>query len=51
MEVDPKIAPKSVFAGKTYYFCTQEHKKLFDTAREAIAKWLTGRERIGNWLI
>jgi transcriptional regulator GlxA family with amidase domain len=51
MEVDPKIAPKSVFAGKTYYFCTQEHKKLFDTAPEKIAKWLTTRERIENWLI
>jgi putative intracellular protease/amidase/YHS domain-containing protein len=51
MEVDPKIAPKSVFAGKTYYFCSQEHKKLFDTAPEKIAKWLTTRERIENWLI
>ena len=51
MEVDPKIAPKSVFAGKIYYFCTQEHKKLFDTAPEKIAKWLTTRERIENWLI
>jgi putative intracellular protease/amidase/YHS domain-containing protein len=51
MEVDPKTAPKSVFAGKTYYFCTQEHKKLFDTAPEKIAKGLASHERIENWVI
>jgi putative intracellular protease/amidase/YHS domain-containing protein len=51
MEVDPKIAPKSVFAGKTYYFCTSEHKKLFDTAPEKLVTWLTTHEGIENWLI
>jgi putative intracellular protease/amidase/YHS domain-containing protein len=51
MEVDPKTAPKSAYAGKTYYFCTEEHKKLFDTAPEKIAKWLTAHIRIENWLI
>ena len=51
MEVDPKIAPKSVFAGKTYYFCGQEHKKLFDQDPKKIAQWLTTREGIENWLI
>jgi transcriptional regulator GlxA family with amidase domain len=51
MEVDPRTAPKSVFAGKTYYFCTQDHKKLFDTAPERIANWLTAPVRIENWLI
>ena len=29
MDIDPKIAPKSVFKGVTYYFCSQEDKKTF----------------------
>jgi len=37
MEVDPKTAPKSVYKGKTYYFCSQDHKAQFDAAPE---KWL-----------
>jgi transcriptional regulator GlxA family with amidase domain/YHS domain-containing protein len=32
MDVDPKTAPKSVYEGKTYYFCTARHKNIFDTA-------------------
>jgi len=32
MDVDPKIAPKSVFKGSTYYFCSDDDKKTFDTA-------------------
>src|SRR5437762_5914115 len=32
MDVDPKIAPKSVFKGATYYFCSQDDKKTFDAA-------------------
>ena len=32
MDVDPKTAPKSVYKGKTYYFCTADHKTLFDAA-------------------
>jgi len=32
MEVDPKSAPKSVYRGKTYYFCTTDHKAIFDAA-------------------
>jgi putative intracellular protease/amidase/YHS domain-containing protein len=32
MDVDPKIAPKSVFKGATYYFCSEDDKKTFDTA-------------------
>jgi putative intracellular protease/amidase/YHS domain-containing protein len=32
MDVDPKTAPKSVYKGKTYYFCTPDHKALFDAA-------------------
>jgi YHS domain-containing protein/putative intracellular protease/amidase len=30
MDVDPATAPKSVFKGKTYYFCSEEDKKTFD---------------------
>ncbi len=32
MDVDPKIAPKSVFKGATYYFCSEDDKKTFDAA-------------------
>jgi transcriptional regulator GlxA family with amidase domain len=32
MDVDPKTAPKSVYQGKTYYFCTTDHKAMFDAA-------------------
>ena len=32
MDVDPKTAPKSVYKGKTYYFCTTDHKAMFDAA-------------------
>lgn len=32
MDVDPKSAPKSVFKGKTYYFCSDDDKKTFDLA-------------------
>ena len=32
MDIDPKIAPKSVFKGATYYFCSEDDKKTFDAA-------------------
>jgi transcriptional regulator GlxA family with amidase domain len=32
MDVDPATAPKSVFKGKTYYFCSPDDKKTFDAA-------------------
>jgi len=32
MDVDPKTAPKSVYKGTTYYFCSDDDKKSFDTA-------------------
>ena len=31
MDVDPKSAPKSVYKGTTYYFCSDDDKKTFDT--------------------
>ncbi len=34
MDVDPKVAPKSVFKGATYYFCSEDDKKTFDAAPE-----------------
>src|SRR5262245_9588179 len=37
MEVDPKSSPKSAFKGQTYYFCSDDHKEMFDAAPE---KWL-----------
>jgi putative intracellular protease/amidase/YHS domain-containing protein len=32
MNVDPKTAPKSIFKGTTYYFCSDDDKKTFDAA-------------------
>jgi putative intracellular protease/amidase/YHS domain-containing protein len=32
MDVDPATAPKSVFKGTTYYFCSDDDKKTFGTA-------------------
>ena len=32
MDVDPKSAPKSIFNGTTYYFCSEDDKKTFDAA-------------------
>jgi putative intracellular protease/amidase/YHS domain-containing protein len=32
MDVDPKTAPKSMFKGATYYFCSEDDKKTFDAA-------------------
>ena len=32
MAVDAKAAPKSVYKGKNYYFCSQAHKQEFDSA-------------------
>jgi len=34
MGVDPKLAPKSIFKGATYYFCSDDDKKSFDAAPE-----------------
>jgi len=32
MDADKATAPKSVYQGKTYYFCMQGHKDLFDAS-------------------
>lgn len=39
MDVDPKTAAKSVYQGKTYYFCSQEHKARFTQSAD---KYLDG---------
>lgn len=38
MKVDPKTALKSVHAGKTYHFCSQDDKAKFDRNPEAYLK-------------
>ena len=37
MDIDPAAAPKSVFNGKTYYFCMAAHKERFDSAPASFA--------------
>ena len=32
MDVDPSTSPKSSYRGRTYYFCMDAHKTLFDTS-------------------
>jgi len=38
MTVDPAKAPKSTYAGKTYYFCSADDKAKFDKNPKAYAK-------------
>ena len=38
MDVDTSTAPKSVYKGKTYYFCSRDHKELFESAPEKFVK-------------
>ena len=40
MEVDAATAPKSEYRGKKYYFCSQDHKAIFDAAP---GKWVEGK--------
>ena len=43
MDVDPKLGPKSVYEGKTYYFCSPEHKQQFDAAPARFKEALDGQ--------
>jgi YHS domain-containing protein len=43
MDVDPKSAPKSVFKGKTYYFCSDDDKKTFEAAPD---KFVTAEKKL-----
>jgi putative intracellular protease/amidase/YHS domain-containing protein len=42
MDVNPKVAPKSVVKGATYYFCSEDDKKTFDAAPD---KFITAAAR------
>src|SRR5512133_668583 len=41
MDVDPKTAPKSLFKGATYYFCSEDDKKTFDAAPDKFVTAVT----------
>ena len=47
MDVDPKTDPKSVYKGKTYYFCSDDDKKTFDVAPEKFVS-ATGEKIAGQ---
>jgi transcriptional regulator GlxA family with amidase domain len=38
MDVDAKLAPKSVFKGTAYYFCSDDDKRTFDAAPERFVR-------------
>jgi transcriptional regulator GlxA family with amidase domain/YHS domain-containing protein len=38
MAVDPVTALKSIYQGKTYYFCSADHKSIFDAAPAEFTK-------------
>ena len=38
MDVDPATAPKSIFKGTTYYFCSDNDKKTFDATPDKFVK-------------
>jgi YHS domain-containing protein len=38
MDVEKDTAPTTVYKGKTYYFCMDEHKELFDKSPEKYLK-------------
>ena len=48
MDVDPKIAPKSVFKGVTYYFCSEDDKKTFDAAPDKFVTAVTPQSAVSN---
>jgi YHS domain-containing protein len=45
MDVDPKIAKKSVFNGTTYYFCSDDDKKTFDAAPDKFVSATAGKTK------
>jgi putative intracellular protease/amidase/YHS domain-containing protein len=44
MDVDPAKAPKSIFKGTTYYFCSEDDKKTFDTTPDKFVN--TGKKSL-----
>src|SRR5438876_3903560 len=49
MDVDPKIAPKSVFKGATYYFCSQDDKKTFDATPDKFVTAIAPRSAVSGF--
>jgi transcriptional regulator GlxA family with amidase domain len=43
MDVDPATAPRSVFKGTTYYFCSDDDKKTFDAGPD---KFMTADKKL-----
>jgi len=43
MDLDMKTAPKSLYRGKTYYFCSTDHKQQFDETPARFLKALDGQ--------
>jgi putative intracellular protease/amidase/YHS domain-containing protein len=43
MDVDVATAPKSVFKGKAYYFCSDDDKKIFDAAPDQFVSATAGK--------
>jgi len=48
MDVDPKNAPKSIFKGATYYFCSEDDKKTFDVAPDKFINAVTPRSAVSG---
>src|SRR6266513_3622907 len=48
MDVDPKVAPKSVFKGATYYFCSEDDKKTFDAAPDKFVTAIAPRSAVSG---
>jgi YHS domain-containing protein len=48
MDVDPATAPKSVFKGTIYYFCSEDDKKTFDAAPEKFITALAPRSAVSG---
>lgn len=42
MGIDESMSPKLVYKGKTYYFCMDSHKALFESAPETVLKMMAG---------
>jgi putative intracellular protease/amidase/YHS domain-containing protein len=48
MDVDPRVAPKSVFKGTTYYFCSEDDKKTFDAAPDKFVTAIAPRSAVSG---
>jgi putative intracellular protease/amidase/YHS domain-containing protein len=47
MDVDPALAPKSAYKGKTYYFCSSDHKEQFDAAPDKFTNAIKPHDAAG----